>query len=210
MQNGGLSSYVSNPYSLLSGNRLLPTTTNSQSSNATNNTNTASVRNNAIGGLNKNQISELWRLGGAGASYKPNNVNLSSPNMLPTSGSRLGMSMNGPYSGAFGGLMPSSGFPRYVTMLLIFLSSLNTIEFTKNGLNDKQKLYICRGHGEGNLEDEEIAAEDEEDMGVIETYSNYMPSKLKVGLSRDEYKTRLKLQYEKHAFLILIPILLIF
>ena len=81
MQNGGLSSYVSNPYSQLSGSRLLPTTTNSQSSNATNNTNTASVRNNAIGGLNKNQISELWRLGGAGAS----------------------------------GLMPSSGFPRYVT-----------------------------------------------------------------------------------------------
>ena len=123
MQNGGLSSYVSNPYSQLSGSRLLPTTTNSQSSNATNNTNTASVRNNAIGGLNKNQISELWRLGGAGASYKPNNVNLSSPNMLPTSGSRLGMSMNGPYSGAFGGLMPSSGFPRYVTKVLIFFIS---------------------------------------------------------------------------------------
>ena len=68
---------------------------------------------------------------------------------------------------------------------------------------DKQKNYFCRGLGEGNLEDEEIAAEDEEDMGVIETYSNYMPSKLKVGLSRDEYKTR-KLQYEIHAFLILI------
>ena len=118
MQNGGLSSYVSNPYSLLSGNRLLPTTTNSQStvnmkdSNTTNNSNTASARNNSFGGLNKNQISELWGLGGAGSLYRPNNVNLSSPNMLPTSGSRLGMSMNGPYSGAFGGLMPSTGFPR--------------------------------------------------------------------------------------------------
>ena len=57
------------------------------------------------------------------------------------------------------------------------------------------------------MEDEEIAAEDEEDMGVIETYSNYMPSKLKVGLSRDEYIKcigLLKLQYEKHAYLILI------
>ena len=32
-------------------------------------------------------------------------------------------------------------------------------------------------------EDEEVAAEDEEDMGVIETYSNYKPSKLKVTLS---------------------------
>ena len=29
-------------------------------------------------------------------------------------------------------------------------------------------------------EDEEVAAEDEDDMGVIETYSNYMPTKLKV------------------------------
>ncbi len=29
-------------------------------------------------------------------------------------------------------------------------------------------------------EEEEVAAEDEDDMGVIETYSNYMPSKLKV------------------------------
>ena len=27
-----------------------------------------------------------------------------------------------------------------------------------------------------------MAAEDEEDMGVIETYSNYKPTKLKVGL----------------------------
>jgi len=31
-------------------------------------------------------------------------------------------------------------------------------------------------------EDEEVAAEDEEDMGVIETYSNYKPTKLKIGL----------------------------
>lgn len=45
---------------------------------------------------------------------------------------------------------------------------------------DIYQFSISRGLGEGNLEDEEIAAEDEEDMGVIETYSNYMPSKLKV------------------------------
>lgn len=31
-----------------------------------------------------------------------------------------------------------------------------------------------------SAEDEEVAAEDEDDMGVIETYSNYMPTKLKV------------------------------
>ena len=30
-------------------------------------------------------------------------------------------------------------------------------------------------------EEDEAAAEDEEDMGVIETYSNYWPSKLKIG-----------------------------
>merc|ERR1719402_465509 len=35
-------------------------------------------------------------------------------------------------------------------------------------------------------EDEEVAAEDEEDMGVIETYSNYKPSKLKVGRPHTE------------------------
>ena len=33
---------------------------------------------------------------------------------------------------------------------------------------------------DNDQEDEEVAAEDEEDMGVIETYSNYKPSKLKV------------------------------
>ena len=49
---------------------------------------------------------------------------------------------------------------------------------------------ISRGLGEGNLEDEEIAAEDEEDMGVIETYSNYMPSKLKVRSKLYKYKMR--------------------
>lgn len=30
-------------------------------------------------------------------------------------------------------------------------------------------------------EDEEVAAEDEDDMGVIETYSNYKPTKLQIG-----------------------------
>ena len=35
-------------------------------------------------------------------------------------------------------------------------------------------------HDYDGQEDEEVAAEDEEDMGVIETYSNYKPSKLKV------------------------------
>ena len=118
MQNGGLSSYVSNPYSLLSGNRLLPATTNSQSTvtlkepTASNNGSSVSARSDSFGGLNKSQINALWGMGGAGSLYRPGNVNLSSPNMLPTSGSRLGMSMNGPYSGAFGGLMPSSGYPR--------------------------------------------------------------------------------------------------
>ena len=30
-------------------------------------------------------------------------------------------------------------------------------------------------------EDDEVAAEDEDDMGVIETYSNYKPTKLQIG-----------------------------
>ena len=34
--------------------------------------------------------------------------------------------------------------------------------------------------GPGQQEEEEIAGDDEEDMGVIETYSNYTPVKLKV------------------------------
>merc|ERR1719289_7710 len=39
------------------------------------------------------------------------------------------------------------------------------------------------GMGRGMMEeDEEVAQEDEEDMGVIETYSNYKPPKLKIGL----------------------------
>ena len=49
-------------------------------------------------------------------------------------------------------------------------------------------LLLYRGLGEANLEDEEIAAEDEEDMGVIETYSNYMPSKLKVIFQIRKYR----------------------
>ena len=45
-------------------------------------------------------------------------------------------------------------------------------------------MLSCGGlfpnHDYDGQEDEEVAAEDEEDMGVIETYSNYKPSKLKV------------------------------
>ncbi len=44
------------------------------------------------------------------------------------------------------------------------------------------KPSALRRDAPGLQEDEEVAAEDEDDMGVIETYSNYMPSKLKVSL----------------------------
>ena len=120
MQNGGLSSYVSNPFSLLSGNRTVPTTssdasTNSKSAGVVTTNNIASSRGDSFGGLNKSQINALWGLGNPGSLYRPNNINLASANMLPTSASRLGMSMNGPYAGAYGGLMPpSSVYPRYV------------------------------------------------------------------------------------------------
>ena len=46
--------------------------------------------------------------------------------------------------------------------------------------DDLQYTATEKQENETNQEDEEIAAEDEEDMGVIETYSNYMPSKLNV------------------------------
>ena len=121
MQNGGLSSYVSNPFSLLSGNRTVPTTTasdtniNLKSAGVVNANNAASSRGDSFGGLNKSQINALWGLSNPGSLYRPNNINLASANMLPTSGSRLGMSMNGPYAGAYGGLMPpSSVYPRSV------------------------------------------------------------------------------------------------
>ena len=39
-----------------------------------------------------------------------------------------------------------------------------------------------------SAEDEEVAAEDEEDMGVIETYSNYTPAKLKVYYSQFDHR----------------------
>ena len=116
MQNGGLSSYVSNPFSLLSGNRAVPTTTAAQASVSLKG-NTAGLSTDSVpsprvdpfGGLNKSQINALWGLGTPGSVYRSNNVNLSAANVLPTSGSRLGMSMNGPYAGAYGGLMPSTG-----------------------------------------------------------------------------------------------------
>lgn len=51
--------------------------------------------------------------------------------------------------------------------------------------NQISNLWMTNAPGayqrtEPGAEDEEVAAEDEDDMGVIETYSNYMPPKLKV------------------------------
>ena len=126
MQNGGLSSYVSNPFSLLSGGRV-PTTAATQGtplkeSSALNasNASTSSSRADPYGGLNKSQINALWGLSVPGAMYgRSNSSNPTSADMLTTSGSRLGMSMHsnmpmsGPYAGAYGGLMPHSGvYPR--------------------------------------------------------------------------------------------------
>ena len=52
------------------------------------------------------------------------------------------------------------------------------------GMSGNMSSYMPRGPmmtAGAPTEDDEIAAEDEEDMGVIETYSNYMPAKLKIG-----------------------------
>ena len=45
-------------------------------------------------------------------------------------------------------------------------------------------------------EDEEVAAEDEDDMGVIETYSNYMPTKLKVRVKSSSIGSTLDLMFD--------------
>lgn len=49
-------------------------------------------------------------------------------------------------------------------------------------------LWLNSGyrHQGESQEDEEVANEDEDDMGVIETYSNYWPSKLKIGKSHPD------------------------
>ena len=135
MQNGGLSSYVSNPYSLLSGNRTPSTTTSQQpplnikGSVEDSTSNIASSRGDPFGGLNKTQINALWGLSNPGSLYRPNNGSHPSANILPTSGSRLGMSMNGPYAGAYGGLMPPSGiFPRFAHYIyLVFNKSMTHV-----------------------------------------------------------------------------------
>lgn len=63
-----------------------------------------------------------------------------------------------------------------------------------SGVSSMSQNMLSQLYMQGNLmrqnynrlgtteEDEEVAAEDEEDMGVIETYSNYKPAKLDVGL----------------------------
>ena len=131
MQNGGLASYVANPFSLLSGGRI--STTNSAQgtsqgisikANQGPSSITASSRTSAAdaySGLNKSQINALWGLGvpsTTNTGLRPGSGG-SSSSIFPASASRLGMSMHnnlqmsGPYAGAYGGLMPGAGgYPR--------------------------------------------------------------------------------------------------
>jgi len=67
-------------------------------------------------------------------------------------------------SGGLGGLGASGMNPGMLSQL-----------YMQGGMNRQYSRM-------GQEEDEEVAAEDEEDMGVIETYSNYKPVKLDVGL----------------------------
>ena len=64
----------------------------------------------------------------------------------------------------------------------------NTIVVTHQPQSMGSNQLLFTAAQENNLpvvlqvnDEEEVAAEDEDDMGVIETYANYMPSKLKVG-----------------------------
>jgi hypothetical protein len=71
--------------------------------------------------------------------------------------------------------------PRFVItrfnnfILLYFLG-----QYGLGGSQYNSRGPMMVGSAQQQAEDEEAAAEDEEDMGVIETYSNYWPSKLKV------------------------------
>ena len=56
---------------------------------------------------------------------------------------------------------------------------------TEQGIKPNQE-NVTNKNSSSFQEDEEVAAEDEEDMGVIETYSNYKPTKLDVGLDHPD------------------------
>ena len=65
--------------------------------------------------------------------------------------------------------------------MYIVLSILSNPSFKPSCLASPSVTTIITDY-DAIQEDEEVAQEDEDDMGVIETYSNYKPTKLKVGL----------------------------
>ena len=93
------------------------------------------------------------------------------------------MSGGNMYAGAVGG-MPGMGGP---------LGQAGAAAAAGLQRSQISNLWMTNAPGayqrqEPGAEDEEVAAEDEDDMGVIETYSNYMPTKLKVRIKRCKYK----------------------
>jgi hypothetical protein len=94
--------------------------------------------------------------------------------------------MNNPFSMYGGGGMP--GFGAMGGLGLPGGPGTSLLNRAAVGLQSKQISNLWMNNAPESFraasaeatEDEEAAAEDEDDMGVIETYSNYMPTKLKV------------------------------
>ena len=115
--------------------------------------------------------------------------------------SRMISGANGPYQmwsggGVTGtGAMPIPGMPGatkldpYAPLNSKQLSSLySTGKYSMPGMSTMSSGIMAgafpgmMGMQKVEPEDDEVAADDEEDMGVIETYSNYWPAKLTVSL----------------------------
>jgi len=144
----------------------------------------ASLTGNGAGGASS-QLRQLMAQGGLSASSMLSKF-------LENGGSGMSSMMNpsaNPYQalnqmrGGAGGMSAFSGLPGGMGGLGV-----------AGGLNPGmlQQLYMQGGLRQqysrmgGGEEDEEVAAEDEEDMGVIETYSNYKPTKLEIGFDHPD------------------------
>jgi len=143
--------------------------------------------------FNNPNLSALAQLMGSGAM---SNSGMGQSNILQKSlenGGNMSSMMQGmnPYSlmGSMqgkglgmGGMNPFSGLPGG-------LSAAGLSNMTPSMISN---LYMQGGLNRGQFprmmeqDDEEVAAEDEDDMGVIETYSNYKPPKLNVGLEHPD------------------------
>ncbi|XP_023339743.1 protein strawberry notch homolog 1 isoform X2 [Eurytemora carolleeae] len=130
-------------------------------------------------------------LGGAGGLLNQNFLQKSLENGSMNSGmlNPFLMGNMGGMSGmnAFSGL-PGMGIPQMNASMLSNLYMQGGVPRFQGRMMDQlgYPSLTRPSASKGEQEDEEVAAEDEEDMGVIETYSNYKPTKLNVGLDHPD------------------------